>query len=199
MNSTNSSLVPYVVEQTSRGERSYDIFSRLLNDRIIMLSDEVNDVTASLVVAQLLYLEGQDPDKDIQLYINSPGGSISAGMAVYDTMQYIKCDVSTICIGMAASMGSFLLAAGTKGKRLILPNSEVMIHQPMGGTQGQASDIKIQADHILFIRNRMNHLLAEMTGQPLEVIEKDTDRDNWMTADDAVRYGLVDKVISKRD
>mgnify|MGYP000660793970 CR=1 FL=1 len=199
MNSTNSSLVPYVVEQTSRGERSYDIFSRLLNDRIIMLSDEVNDVTASLVVAQLLYLEGQDPDKDIQLYINSPGGSISAGMAVYDTMQYIKCDVSTICIGMAASMGSFLLAAGAKGKRLILPNSEVMIHQPMGGTQGQASDIKIQADHILFIRNRMNHLLAEMTGQPLEVIEKDTDRDNWMTADDAVRYGLVDKVISKRD
>lgn len=199
MNSTNSSLVPYVVEQTSRGERSYDIFSRLLNDRIIMLSDEVNDVTASLVVAQLLYLEGQDPDKDIQLYINSPGGSISAGMAVYDTMQYIKCDVSTICIGMAASMGSFLLAAGAKGKRLILPNSEVMIHQPMGGTQGQASDIKIQADHILFIRNRMNHLLAEMTGQPLEVIEKDTDRDNWWTADDAVRYGLVDKVISKRD
>ena len=193
------SLVPYVVEQTSRGERSYDIFSRLLNDRIIILSEEVNSTTASLIVAQMLYLEAQDPDKDISLYINSPGGSITAGMAIHDTMQYIKCDVSTICIGMAASMGSFLLAAGAKGKRLILPNSEVMIHQPMGGTQGQASDIKIQADHILFIRNRMNHLLAEMTGQPLEVIEKDTDRDNWMTADDAVRYGLVDKVISKRD
>ncbi len=192
------SLVPYVVEQTSRGERSYDIFSRLLNDRIIMLSDEVNDVTASLVVAQLLYLEGQDPDKDIHLYINSPGGSISAGMAIYDTMRFIKCDVSTICIGMAASMGSFLLAAGTKGKRLILPNSEVMIHQPMGGTKGQASDIKIQADHILFIRNRMNHLLSEMTGQPLEVIEKDTDRDNWLTADEAVKYGLVDRVIEHR-
>ena len=193
-----SSLVPSVVEQTSRGERSYDIFSRLLNDRIIMLSDEVNDVTASLVVAQLLYLEGQDPDKDIHLYINSPGGSISAGMAIYDTMQYIKCDVSTICIGMAASMGSFLLAAGAKGKRLALPNSEIMIHQPMGGTQGQASDIKIQADHILFIRNRMNRLLAEMTGQKLEVIEKDTDRDNWLTAEAAVKYGLVDKVVDKR-
>ncbi len=192
------SLVPYVVEQTSRGERSYDIFSRLLNDRIIMLSDEVNDTTASLVVAQLLYLEGQDPDKDIHLYINSPGGSISSGMAIYDTMQFIKCDVSTICIGMAASMGSFLLAAGAKGKRLILPNSEVMIHQPMGGTKGQASDIKIQADHILFIRNRMNHLLSKMTGQPLEVIEKDTDRDNWLTADEAVKYGLVDKVIEHR-
>lgn len=193
-----SSLVPYVVEQTSRGERSYDIFSRLLNDRIIMLSDEVNDATASLVVAQLLYLEGQDPDKDIHLYINSPGGSISAGMAIYDTMQFIKCDVSTICIGMAASMGSFLLAAGTKGKRLALPNSEIMIHQPLGGAKGQASDIKIQAEHILFIRNRMNTLLSEMTGQPLEVIEKDTDRDNWMTAEDAVKYGLIDKVIEKR-
>ena len=193
-----SSLVPYVIEQTSRGERSYDIFSRLLNDRIIMLSDEVNDATASLVVAQLLYLEGQDPDKDIHLYINSPGGSISAGMAIYDTMQFIKCDVSTICIGMAASMGSFLLAAGTKGKRLALPNSEIMIHQPLGGTKGQASDIKIQAEHILFIRNRMNTLLAEMTGQPLEIIEKDTDRDNWMTAEAAVKYGLVDKVIEKR-
>ena len=193
-----SSLVPYVVEQTSRGERSYDIFSRLLNDRIIMLSDEVNDTTASLVVAQLLYLEGQDPDKDIHLYINSPGGSISAGMAIYDTMQFIKCDVSTICIGMAASMGSFLLAAGTKGKRLALPNSEIMIHQPLGGTKGQASDIKIQAEHILFIRNRMNTLLSQMTGQPLETIEKDTDRDNWMTAEDAVRYGLIDKVIEKR-
>lgn len=193
-----SSLVPYVVEQTSRGERSYDIFSRLLNDRIIMLSDEVNDATASLVVAQLLYLEGQDPDKDIHLYINSPGGSISAGMAIYDTMQFIKCDVSTICIGMAASMGSFLLAAGTKGKRLALPNSEIMIHQPLGGAKGQASDIKIQAEHILFIRNRMNTLLSKMTGQPLEVIEKDTDRDNWMTAEDAVKYGLIDKVIEKR-
>lgn len=193
-----SSLVPYVVEQTSRGERSYDIFSRLLNDRIIMLSDEVNDATASLVVAQLLYLEGQDPDKDVHLYINSPGGSISAGMAIYDTMQFIKCDVSTICIGMAASMGSFLLAAGTKGKRLALPNSEIMIHQPLGGAQGQASDIKIQAEHILFIRNRMNSLLAQMTGQSLKVIEKDTDRDNWMTAEDAVKYGLIDKVIEKR-
>ena len=192
------SFVPYVVEQTSRGERSYDIFSRLLNDRIIMLSDEVNDTTASLVVAQLLYLEGQDPDKDIHLYINSPGGSISAGMAIYDTMQYIKCDVSTICVGLAASMGSFLLAAGAKGKRLALPNSEIMIHQPLGGAKGQASDIKIQAEHILFVRNRMNHLLSEMTGQPLEVIERDTDRDNWMTADDAVRYGIIDKVVEKR-
>ena len=191
-----SSLVPYVVEQTSRGERSYDIFSRLLNDRIIVLSDEVNDATASLVVAQLLYLEGQDPEKDIHLYINSPGGSISAGMAIYDTMQFVKCDVSTICIGMAASMGAFLLAAGAKGKRLTLPNSEIMIHQPLGGAQGQASDIKIQADHILFIRSRMNRLLSEMTGQPLEVVEKDTDRDNWLTADAAVAYGLVDKVIT---
>jgi len=192
------SFVPYVVEQTSRGERSYDIFSRLLNDRIIMLSGEVNDTTASLVVAQLLYLEGQDPDKDIHLYINSPGGSISAGMAIYDTMQYIKCDVSTICVGLAASMGSFLLAAGTKGKRLALPNSEIMIHQPLGGAKGQASDIKIQADHILFVRNRMNHLLSELTGQPMEIIEQDTDRDNWMTADDAVRYGIIDKVVEKR-
>ena len=192
------SFVPYVVEQTSRGERSYDIFSRLLNDRIIMLSDEINDTTASLVVAQLLYLEGQDPDKDIHLYINSPGGSISAGMAIYDTMQYIKCDVSTICVGLAASMGSFLLAAGTKGKRYALPNSEIMIHQPLGGAKGQASDIKIQADHILYIRNRMNHMLSEMTGQPLDIIERDTDRDNWMTADDAVRYGIVDKVVEKR-
>ena len=192
------SFVPYVVEQTSRGERSYDIFSRLLNDRIVMLSDEVNDATASLVVAQLLYLEGQDPDKDIHLYINSPGGSISAGMAIYDTMQYIKCDVSTICVGLAASMGSILLAAGAKGKRLTLPNSEIMIHQPLGGARGQASDIKIQADHILFIRNRMNRILSEMTGQPMEVIERDTDRDNWMTAEDAVRYGLVDKVVDRR-
>lgn len=192
------SFVPYVVEQTSRGERSYDIFSRLLNDRIIMLSDEINDTTASLVVAQLLYLEGQDPDKDIHLYINSPGGSISAGMAIYDTMQYIKCDVSTICVGLAASMGSFLLAAGAKGKRYALPNSEIMIHQPLGGAKGQASDIKIQADHIIYIRNRMNHMLSELTGQPLDVIERDTDRDNWMTADDAVRYGIVDKVVEKR-
>ena len=192
------SFIPYVVEQTSRGERSYDIFSRLLNDRIIMLSDEINDTTASLVVAQLLYLEGQDPDKDIHLYINSPGGSISAGMAIYDTMQYIKCDVSTICVGLAASMGSFLLAAGAKGKRYALPNSEIMIHQPLGGAKGQASDIKIQADHILFVRNRMNRMLSELTGQPLEIIERDTDRDNWMTADDAVRYGIVDKVVEKR-
>ncbi len=192
------SLVPYVVEQTSRGERSYDIFSRLLNDRIVMLCDEVNDATASLVVAQLLYLEGQDPDKDIHLYINSPGGSISAGMAIYDTMQFIKCDVSTICIGMAASMGSFLLAAGAKGKRMALPNSEIMIHQPLGGAKGQASDIKIQADHILFIRNRMNRLLSEMTGQPLDTILRDTDRDNYMTADEAEKYGLIDKVIAHR-
>lgn len=192
------SFVPYVVEQTSRGERSYDIFSRLLNDRIIMLSDEINDATASLVVAQLLYLEGQDPDKDIHLYINSPGGSISAGMAIYDTMQYIKCDVSTICVGLAASMGSFLLAAGAKGKRYALPNSEIMIHQPLGGAKGQASDIKIQADHILYIRNRMNNMLSTLTGQPLDIIERDTDRDNWMTADDAVRYGIVDKVVEKR-
>ena len=192
------SLVPMVVEQTNRGERSYDIFSRLLNDRIIMLCDEVNDTTASLVVAQLLYLEGQDPDKDISLYINSPGGSITAGMAIYDTMNYIKCDVSTICVGMAASMGAFLLSSGAKGKRFALPNSEIMIHQPLGGAKGQASDIKIQAEHILFIRNRMNTLLSQMTGQPLDVIEKDTDRDNWMTAEDAVKYGLIDKVIEKR-
>lgn len=192
------SFIPYVVEQTSRGERSYDIFSRLLNDRIILLSDQVNDTTASLVVAQLLFLEGQDPDKDIHLYINSPGGSISAGMAIYDTMQFIKCDVSTICVGLAASMGSFLLAAGAPGKRLALPNSEIMIHQPLGGAQGQASDIKIQADHILFIRNRMNNLLSQMTGQPLEVIERDTDRDNWMTAEDAVKYGIIDKIVEKR-
>ena len=192
------SFIPYVVEQTSRGERSYDIFSRLLNDRIILLSDQVNDTTASLVVAQLLFLEGQDPDKDIHLYINSPGGSISAGMAIYDTMQFIKCDVSTICVGLAASMGSFLLAAGAPGKRLALPNSEIMIHQPHGGAQGQASDIKIQADHILFIRNRMNNLLSQMTGQPLEVIERDTDRDNWMTAEDAVKYGIIDKIVEKR-
>ena len=198
MNERMSSLVPYVVEQTGHGERSYDIFSRLLNDRIIMLCDEVNENSASLVVAQLLYLEGQDPDKDIHLYINSPGGNIKDGMAIYDTMQFIKCDVSTICIGMAASMGSFLLAAGTKGKRMALPNSEIMIHQPLGGTQGQASDIKIQADHILYIRGKMNKMLAEMTGQSIETIEKDTDRDNYMSAEEAVKYGLIDKVIEKR-
>ena len=194
-----SNLVPYVVEQTSRGERSYDIFSRLLNDRIIMLTDEINDATASLVVAQLIYLEGQDPDKDIDLYINSPGGSITSGMAIYDTMQFIRCDVSTICIGMAASMASFLLAAGAKGKRKALPNSEVMIHQPLGGAQRQASDIKIHADHILYIRGRMNQMLAEMTGQPLERIERDTDRDNFMTAEAAKEYGLIDQVIAKRE
>lgn len=198
MNREHMSLVPYVVEQTSHGERSYDIFSRLLNDRIIMLSDEINDATASLVVAQLLYLEGQDPDKDIHLYINSPGGSISAGMAIYDTMQFIRCDVSTICIGMAASMASFLLASGAKGKRLALPNSEIMIHQPLGGTQGQASDIKIHADHILAIRAKMNRMLSELTGQPLEVIERDTERDNFMSAAQACEYGLIDKVIEKR-
>ena len=193
-----SSLVPYVVEQTSRGERSYDIFSRLLNDRIIMLSDEVNDVTASLVVAQLIYLEGQDPDKDIHLYINSPGGSISAGMAIYDTMNFIKCDVSTICIGMAASMGSFLFAAGTKGKRLVLPNSEIMIHQPSGGAQGQATDISIHANHILRVKDKLNQILSERTGQPLEVVKRDTERDNFMTAQEALEYGLIDKVIEHR-
>ena len=192
------SLVPMVVEQTNRGERSYDIFSRLLNDRIIILSDEVNDVTASLVVAQLLYLEGQDPDKDISLYINSPGGSISAGMAIYDTMQYIKPDVATICVGMAASMGAFLLAAGAKGKRYALPNSEIMIHQPLGGTQGQATDIKIHADHIIRIREKMNKMLSEMTGKPLEVITADTERDNFMTAEQAKEYGLIDKVMDRR-
>lgn len=192
------SLVPMVVEQTSKGERSYDIYSRLLNDRIIFLSEEVNDTTASLVVAQLLYLEAQDPDKDISFYINSPGGSITSGMAIYDTMQYIKCDVSTICIGMAASMASFLLAAGAKGKRLALPNSEIMIHQPLGQMQGQATDIKIHADHILRIKKRMNSMLSEMTGQPLDVIERDTERDNFMTAQQACEYGLVDKVFTHR-
>ena len=192
-------LVPMVVEQTSRGERSYDIYSRLLNDRIIFLSDEVNDVTASLVVAQLLYLEAQDPDKDVYLYINSPGGSISAGMAIYDTMNYIKCDVSTICVGMAASMGAFLLSSGAKGKRYALPNAEVMIHQPLGGMQGQASDIKIHADHILRIRAKLNNILAEQTGKPLKTIEKDTERDNFMTAEEALEYGLVDKVITKKE
>ena len=192
-------LVPYVVEQTNRGERSYDIFSRLLNDRIIVLSDEVNDTTASIVVAQLLFLEGQDPDKDISLYINSPGGSITAGMAIYDTMNYIKCDVSTICVGMAASMGAFLLSSGAKGKRFALPNSEIMIHQPLGGMQGQASDIKIHADRIIAIKERLNKILSEQTGQPLEVITKDTDRDNFMTAQQAMEYGLVDNVLDHRE
>ena len=191
------SLVPMVVEQTSRGERSYDIYSRLLNDRIVMLCDEVNDVTASLVVAQLLYLEGQDPEKDIHLYINSPGGSVTAGMAIYDTMQYIKCDVSTVCIGMAASMGAFLLSSGAPGKRYALPNSEIMIHQPLGGMKGQASDIKIHADHILRTRDTLNRLLSQQTGRPLEQIERDTDRDNFMTAQQACEYGLVDKVMVK--
>jgi ATP-dependent Clp protease protease subunit len=192
-------LVPMVVEQTNRGERSYDIYSRLLNDRIIFLADEVNDVTASLVVAQMLYLEAQDPDKDIHFYINSPGGSISAGMAIYDTMNYIKCDVSTICVGMAASMGAFLLSSGAKGKRFALPNSEIMIHQPLGGMQGQASDIKIHADHIIRIKERMNRILSEQTGQPLDVITKDTDRDNFMTAQQAMEYGLVDNVLDHRE
>ena len=192
-------LVPMVVEQTSRGERSYDIYSRLLNDRIIFLADEVNDVTASLIVAQMLYLEAQDPDKDIYFYINSPGGSISAGMAIYDTMNYVKCDVSTICIGMAASMGAFLLSSGAKGKRFALPNAEVMIHQPLGGMQGQASDIKIHADHILRIRAKLNKILSEQTGKPLETIERDTERDNFMTAEQACEYGLVDKVITKKE
>lgn len=184
-------LVPMVVEQTSRGERSYDIYSRLLNDRIIFLADEVNDVTASLVVAQMLYLEVEDPDKDIALYINSPGGSVTAGMAIYDTMNYIKCDVSTICIGMAASMGAFLLSSGAKGKRFALPNSEIMIHQPLGGMQGQATDIKIHADHILRTRDTLNSILAKNTGKPIDVIAKDTDRDNFMSAEEAMNYGLI--------
>ncbi len=191
-------LVPTVIEQTSRGERAYDIYSRLLNDRIVFLADEVNDVTASLVVAQLLFLEAQDPDKDICLYINSPGGSVSAGLAIYDTMNFIKCDVSTTCIGMAASMGAFLLSSGAPGKRFALPNSEIMIHQPLGGMQGQASDIKIHADHILRTRQRLNEILAKNTGKPLEVIERDTDRDNFLSAFEACEYGLVDKVIEKR-
>ena len=191
-------LVPTVIEQTSRGERAYDIFSRLLNDRIVILSDEVNDATASLVVAQMLYLEAQDPDKDINFYINSPGGSVSAGFAIYDTMNFIKCDVSTICIGMAASMGAFLLSAGTKGKRLALPNSEIMIHQPLGGMQGQASDIKIHADHILRTREKLNAILAENTGKSIETIRLDTERDNFMTAEVAAEYGLIDKVIAHR-
>lgn len=192
------SLVPIVVEQTNRGERSYDIFSRLLNDRIIFMTDEINDVTANLVVAQLLYLESADPDKDISLYINSPGGSVTAGMAIYDTMNYIKCDVSTICIGMAASMGAFLLSSGAKGKRCALPNSEIMIHQPLGGFQGQATDIKIHADRIIKIKKDLNRILSENTGKPLEVIEQDTERDNFMTAAQAAEYGLIDKVITNR-
>ena len=191
-------LIPYVIEQSSRGERSYDIFSRLLNDRIIVLSDEVNDATASLVVAQLLYLEGQDPEKDISLYINSPGGSVTAGFAIYDTTQYIKCDVSTICMGMAASMGAFLLSSGAKGKRFALPNSEIMIHQPSGGAQGQATEIEITAKQILKIRERLNKILADNTGKPIDIIAKDTERDNFMSADEALDYGLVDKILYKR-
>ena len=191
-------LVPYVIEQTSRGERNYDIYSRLLKERIIFLGEEVNETTASLVVAQLLFLESEDPGKDIHLYINSPGGSVSAGLAIYDTMQYIKCDIETICIGMAASMGSFLLAGGTKGKRLALPNSEIMIHQPSGGAQGQATEIQIAAEHILKTRERLNRILAENTGQPLEVISRETDRDNFMSAEEAKAFGLIDEVITRR-
>ena len=191
-------LVPVVVEQTSRGERSYDIFSRLLNDRIIMLNDQVDNASASVIIAQLLYLEGQDPEKDISFYINSPGGSVSAGMAIYDTMQYIKCDVSTICMGMAASMGAFLLSSGAKGKRFALPNSEIMIHQPLGGARGQATEIKIVADHILKTREKLNRILAENTGKSIEEIARDTERDNFMSADEAAAYGLIDKVITKR-
>ena len=191
-------LVPYVVEQTNRGERSYDIFSRLLKERIIFLGDQVTDASAELIVAQMLFLEGEDPDKDIQFYINSPGGSISAGMAIYDTMQFVKCDVSTICVGMAASMGSFLLAGGTKGKRYSLPHSEILIHQPLGGTEGQASDIAIQAAHMAAIKERMNRLLAQNTGQPYEKIVRDTDRDNWMTPEQALEYGLIDRIYTTR-
>ncbi len=193
-----STLVPYVIEQTPQGERSYDIYSRLLKERIIFLGDEVDDASASVIVAQLLFLESEDPGKDINLYINSPGGSVTAGWAIYDTMQYIKCDVSTICIGMAASMGAFLLAGGTKGKRQALPNAEIMIHQPSGGTKGQASDIKIEAEHILKIRKKLNETLASNTGQSLAVIEADTDRDNWMSAEEAVKYGLIDSVVTNR-
>ena len=192
------SFIPYVVEQTSRGERSYDIFSRLLNDRIIMLSEEVNDTTASLIVAQLLFLEAQDPDKDIQFYINSPGGSVSAGLAIYDTMQYVKPDVSTICVGMAASMGAFLLSSGAKGKRIALPNSEIMIHQPSGGSQGQCTDIQIQAEQILKIKQRLNTILAANTGKTVEEVERDCERDHFMTAEEALEYGIIDQVITKR-
>ena len=192
------SLVPYVIEQNSRGERSYDIYSRLLKERIIFLGEEVNDVTAGLVVSQLLFLESEDPDKDINLYINSPGGSVTAGMAIYDTMQYVKCDVSTMCMGMAASMGAFLLSGGTKGKRLALPNAEIMIHQPSGGAQGQATEIEIAAEHILRTKKKLNTILSENTGQPYETIVKDTERDNWLTAQEALEYGLIDKVMEKR-
>ena len=202
MNNSSSDIIraasmPYVIEQDGRGERSYDIFSRLLNDRIIFLSDEVNDLTSSLIVAQMLYLESVDPDKDISVYINSPGGSVTAGMAIYDTMQFVNCDVTTICIGMAASMGAFLLAAGTKGKRLALPHSEIMIHQPSGGAQGQCSDIKIRADLLLRTRDTLNRILAERTGKPIETIEKDTERDNFMTAEQALEYGLIDRIIDR--
>jgi ATP-dependent Clp protease protease subunit len=193
-----NSLVPMVVEQTNRGERSYDIYSRLLEDRIIFLTGEINDITADIVIAQLIYLEGKDPDKDISLYINSPGGSVTAGMGIYDTMNYIKCDVSTICVGMAASMGAFLLSSGAKGKRFALPNSEIMIHQPLGGAQGQASDIKIQAEHILKIKDRLNRIIAKNTSQPLEKVEKDVDRDYYMSAQEALEYGIVDKIFDKR-
>ena len=192
------SLVPYVIEQTSRGERSYDIYSRLLKERIIFLGEEVNDVTAGLVVSQLLFLESEDPDKDINLYINSPGGSVTAGMAIYDTMQYVKCDVSTMCMGMAASIGAFLLSGGTKGKRLALPNAEIMIHQPSGGAQGQATEIEIAAEHILRTKKKLNTILSENTGQPYETIVKDTERDNWLTAQEALEYGLIDKVMENR-
>ena len=192
------SLVPYVIEQTSRGERSYDIYSRLLKDRIIFLGEEVNDVSAGLIVSQLLFLEAEDPGKDIQLYINSPGGSVTAGMAIYDTMQYVKCDVSTMCMGMAASMGAFLLSGGTKGKRLALPNAEIMIHQPSGGAQGQATEIEIAAEHILRTKKKLNTILSENTGQPYETIVKDTERDNWLTAQEALEYGLIDKVMENR-
>ena len=192
------SLVPYVIEQTSRGERSYDIYSRLLKERIIFLGEEVNDVTAGLVVSQLLFLESEDPDKDINLYINSPGGSVTAGMAIYDTMQYVKCDVSTMCMGMAASMGAFLLSGGTKGKRLALPNAEIMIHQPSGGAQGQATEIETAAEHILRTKKKLNTILSENTGQPYETIVKDTERDNWLTAQEALEYGLIDKVMENR-
>ncbi|MGI6106454.1 MAG: ATP-dependent Clp endopeptidase proteolytic subunit ClpP [Lachnospiraceae bacterium] len=191
-------LVPYVIEQTNRGERSYDIYSRLLKDRIIFLGEEVNDASASVIVAELLFLESEDPSKDISLYINSPGGSVTAGFAIYDTMQYVKCDVSTICVGMAASMGAFLLSGGTKGKRMALPNSSIMIHQPSGGAQGQATEIRIVAEEILKTRKRLNELLAKHTGQPIEVIERDTERDNYMTAEEAMKYGLIDRVITNR-
>lgn len=191
-------LIPMVVEQTNKGERSYDIYSRLLEDRIIMLSGEIDDATANTVVAELIYLEGKDPDKDISIYINSPGGSVTAGLAIYDTMNYVKCDVSTICIGMAASMGAFLLSSGTKGKRFALPNSEIMIHQPLGGAQGQASDIKIQADHILKIKEKLNGILSKNTGKPVEQVEKDTDRDNYLSAEQALEYGLIDKIFYQR-